>query len=42
MFQRLKTELRIQLHSMRASLMLLNLTSHLEGSPRAPQLSGRC
>lgn len=42
MFRRLKKELRIHLHNRKASLMLLNLTSHMEGRPRAPQLSGSC
>lgn len=42
MFQRLKTELRIKVPKMKASPMLLSVTSHMEGSPLAPLLSGRC
>lgn len=42
MSQRLKTELRIQVLKIKASLMLHNLISHQEGRPLAPLPSGRC
>lgn len=42
MSQRLKTELRIQVPKIKASLMLHNLISHQEGRPPAPLPSGRC
>lgn len=42
MFQGLKTELSVQVPKMKASLMLLSLTSHMEASLLVPLLSGRC
>lgn len=41
-FQGLKTELSIRVPKMKASLMLLSLTSHVEGNLLVPLLSGRC
>lgn len=41
-FQRLKTEMKIQVPKMKGSVLLCSLMSYLEGSAPAPQLSGTC